>query len=109
MATTLPPAVEGARKRTLTLTWKDTDDVAVDLTGATITGKLKNMNTGVIASMDGVLALVTAASGIFSWAFGVVDVGTVGFFKVQFIATYADTLKNKTFVADWEVRDALDV
>jgi hypothetical protein len=108
-AITLPAAIEGARKRSLTITWKDTDDVAIDLTGATITGKIKNMSTGVTASIDGTLALVTAASGIFSWTFGAVDVGTVGFFKVQFIATYAGALTNKTFIADWEVKDALDV
>ena len=34
----LANAVQHARKRAQTITWKDEDDAAIDLTGATITG-----------------------------------------------------------------------
>lgn len=109
MITTLPAAVEGSRKRAMTITWTDTANVAVDLTAATITGKIKSLQLGTTRSIDGALALVTASSGIFSWTFGAVDVGEVGKFKVQFIATYAGPSTNRNFIADWSVEDALDI
>ena len=104
----LSDAVEGASYIAQQITWTDEDGTVVDLTGATITGKLKNLETGAVTSIDGTLALVTAASGIFSWAYGAADVGTVGQFQAQFIATYGG-LSEKTLVEPWRVHDALDV
>lgn len=105
---TLPPTVIGDRKRTLTITWKDVDEVAVDLTGATITGEIKNMATGVETAITGTLALVTAASGIFSWARSAADVATVGDYLVRFVATYSGPLDTKSFAAYWRVKDEFE-
>ena len=108
MAVILPPRVKGSRKRTLTITWLDTNGEIVDLSGATITGDLQNLTAGTAATaITGTLALVTAASGIFSWAMSAADVGTLGAYKVQFKATYSDTLCEKTLVANWEVVESL--
>lgn len=106
--TTLPPVVGGDRKRSLTLTWTDEDDVAVDLTGATITGEFKNMVTAAETAITGTLAIVTAASGIFSWARSAADVATAGVYLVRFVATYSDTLTTKSFAAYWVVKGEFD-
>lgn len=105
----LANAVEGARHTAQQITWQDENGTAVNLTGATITGYKKANSDGTITALDGTLTLVTAASGVFSWAYGAVDVGTVGKYKVQFIATYSDTTKDKTLHHDWEVVDGYDV
>ena len=72
----LAPAIQYARKRTQTITWKDDDGAAIDLTGATITGIIER--AGVQTAITGTLSLVTAASGIFSWAFSAADVAQAG-------------------------------
>jgi len=105
---TLPPIVVGDRKRTMTITWTDTNEVAVDLTGATITGEIKNMSTSAETSISGTLALVTAASGIFSWARSAADVATVGDYLVRFVATYTGPLDTKSFAAYWRVKDEFE-
>lgn len=102
----LANAIKGARHTAQRITWTDDDGTAVNLTGATLTGKIKHR--GVTRAIDGSLALVTAASGIFDWTYGATDVGTVGAMKVQIIATYGDSSKDKTYISDWKVEDALD-
>lgn len=103
----LAKAVKGARHTAQTITWKRDDGTAVNLTGATLTGRLKNQATEVTTAIDGTLALVTPASGIFRWTYGANDVGTAGTFEVQFTATYADTLKDISYVAQWLVEPVI--
>ena len=105
----LANAVEASRHTAQSITWSDENGTAVDLTGATITGRTKNNKTGTVTTIDGTLALVTASSGIFSWTYGAVDVGTVGKYTVQFIATFADTTNERSKAYEWEVLDAFDV
>ena len=106
----LSKAIQGSNHTVQQITWKDERGNAVDLTGATITGKKHPHNdASSVVAVDGTLALVTATSGIFSWAYGSVDVGTAGSFVVQFIATFADTTKEKSFKEEFKVEDALDV
>jgi len=59
--------------------------------------------------IDGTLALVTAASGIFSWTYGANDVGTAGEADVQIVATFADTTKDISYIGAWYVHDILSV
>lgn len=110
MANTLPPVVVGDRKRSYVITWTDDANppVAVDLTGATLTGEYKNMVTGTETAITGTLALVTAASGIFSWARSAADVATAGVYRVRFVATYSGPLDTKSFAVDWLVKDEFD-
>ena len=103
----LANAVEAARHTVQTITWTDDDGTGVNLTGATLTGKIRQ--GGAVRSIDGTLALVTAASGIFSWTYGALDVGTVGEAEVQFIATFSDTTKDKSYIESWLIHDALDL
>lgn len=104
----LAKAIKGARHTAQQITWRDDDGTAVNLTGATLTGKIRPTDTGTVRDIDGTLALVTAASGIFNWTYGANDVGTAGMMDVQIIATFADTTKDKSYITRWEVKDSLD-
>jgi hypothetical protein len=100
-------AVQHARKRSLTITWKDEDGAAVNLTGATLTGIIER--DGVQTSITGTLALVTAASGIFSWTFSAADVGQAGNWFAQFRAKYAaDSLSEISYRTQFKVAAAFD-
>ena len=56
----LANAVQHARKRAQTITWKDEDDAAIDLTGATITGIIER--AGVQTAITGALALAACSA-----------------------------------------------
>ncbi len=104
----LADAVQGAKRPSQQITWTDEDGNALDLSGATITGRIRDETTGIARDIDGTLAIVTAASGIFSWDYGTQDVGTAGTFAVQFIATYgSNPTPAKSFTSSWIVRDII--
>lgn len=103
----LASAVEGATHTPQRITWTDSDGDAVNLTGATLTGRLYNIDLGTTANIAGDLDLVTAASGIFDWAYDAADVESAGTYLVQFTATYADTTLERTLQAEWTVEPAL--
>ena len=103
----LAPAVQYARKRLQTITWKDDDGNAIDLTGATITGIIER--AGVQTAITGTFALVTATSGIFSWTFSAADVAQAGTFFVQFRAKYSSDNKSEiSYRTQWRVLPAFD-
>jgi len=103
----LAHGVVGARHSAQQITWLKNDGSVYDLTGATITARIRDMRTGISRAADGAFALVTAASGIFSWTYGANDVASAGTFKVQFIATYSGSQNDKTYTANWSVEEAL--
>lgn len=103
----LADAIQNARYAAQQITWTDADGNGVDLTGATVTGFIQDAN-GRIQAIDGTLALVTAASGIFSWTYGSNDVATPGDYLVQFVATYGGGQTDKTLLYEWQVYEALD-
>jgi hypothetical protein len=104
----LADAVQGARHIAQQITWQDSAGDAIDLTDATITGKIRD-GTKTVRDIDGSLDITDATSGVFTWTYGADDVGTAGGHEVQFIATYTDTTKDKTFITSWLVREALDL
>jgi hypothetical protein len=103
----LAKGVAGARHSAQQITWKKDDGAAYDLTGATITARIRDKVNGETRNADGTFALVTAASGIFSWSYGALDVARPGKFEVQFIASYGDGKSDKTYLADWDVEQGL--
>lgn len=107
MASLLPPAIEGDRQRAYTIAWTDDDGVAIPSAGQTLTGKIHSLQLNTTRDIDGVLAF--PSDGVITWARGVNDVAEVGFFQVQIVSTGATGLKTKTYVTDWEVKNALDV
>lgn len=103
----LPPATQGARNTPALITWVDTDGTPKDLSGATITGRIENRVDGVDRAADGSFALVDAANGVFSWTYGVLDVGTPGNFFVQFKATFGGSAYDISHREEWDVYVAI--
>jgi len=98
----LASAVQYARKRVQTITWKDDANNAIDLTGATLIGIIER--AGVQSLITGTLTLVTAASGIFSWTYSAADVATAGAYLVQFRAKYTSAGTSEiTYRTAWRV------
>jgi hypothetical protein len=106
----LPTWVQGSRHTGLRLRWVRRDGTYPDLTGTTITGKLRSSAAGSSSvAMTGTLAPDTneAAAGWFVYAPSAADVGTAGTYEVQFTATYADTKPDLTFRTEWVIEAAL--
>jgi hypothetical protein len=104
----LPDAVQGGKRPSPLITWLDNDGVAVDLSGATITARIQDANTGTARDADGTFTITNAAGGVFRWDLGTTDVGTAGTYKVQFVAVFgAAPTPAKTFLARWRVLTAI--
>lgn len=104
----LASAVQNALRPTQRITWTDDNGTALDLTGATITGKIRNETTKVVRSIAGSLPIVTAASGIFDWIYAAGDVVDAGSFEVQFTASYGSPPSPaRNIVTKWHVYEAL--
>ena len=102
----LEHANQGARHTVQRITWTRDDAIAQNLTGATLTGTIwpdPDIAPGASRAIDGTLVLVTAASGIFDWTYGAIDIRDSGHFKVQFKATYADLSYDLSDPETWEV------
>ncbi len=111
----LPTVIEGSNHRPLELTWDLVDQKGafvkvLNLTGATLSAYIKEANsTDPPAPVSGTLNVVSAVDGTFTWQFGASDIATRGTYEVQFIATFADTTKDRSFKETFIVEDALDV
>lgn len=104
----LSSAVQGAKRPSQTVTLTDTDGTAVDLTGATITARLRNVASGAEANSDGSFVVTNAAGGVFRWDYGTTDVATAGRFQVQFNLAYSSGVTPmRTFVESWTVYEAI--
>ena len=105
----LANAIQNAKRPSQVITWTRADGTAENLSGATITGFIKNA-AGTVRAIDGTLTVTTAASGIFTWAYGDNDVGTSGTFTVQFNASFSsEPTPAKTIESSWYVSTALSV
>ncbi len=105
----LAHAIEGGTRPSQVVTWTRDDSTPEDLSGATLTGTIKN-SLGVVRAIAGTLTVTTAASGIFTWAYHAADVATAGKCRVQFTATFGTTpTPAKTVIADWVVLPAQTV
>lgn len=99
----LPTVVAGGLRPALTIRWLLGDDGgALDLTGATLTGTIKN-KAGVTRSIAGSLSVTDPVNGWLSWAVTAADV-VEGRYKVQLTATFpTGPSPAKTFETDWVV------
>jgi hypothetical protein len=102
----LANAVAGSIRPAQAITWTDSDGDPFDLTGATITGKLRNAD-GVVRNIAGSLVLSDAENGVFTWTYHTEDVVS-GRYEVQFTATYGSGLTPaRTIVTEWLVYEAI--
>jgi hypothetical protein len=100
----LAKAVEGATRPSQAITWAQADGAAMDLTGATLTGRIKNLASGAARNVAGTLSVTDAAAGEFTWAYHADDVAEAGKFEVQFTAAYGVAPSPaRTFRESWIV------
>lgn len=84
------------------------DGAALDLSGATLTGKIALHGRGTPQAIAGTLSLIDAVNGVFRWDFDAADVATSGTHEVEFTATFGSGKSPaKTFLTAWKVNAAL--
>lgn len=98
----LNDALQGAIHTGQSITWTRDDGTPQDLSGATLSGTIQSVRTGASVAIAGTLAIVTAASGIFTWAYAAADVAAAGEYLVQFSASYSGALDTSRAYA-WRV------
>ena len=103
----LSNAVQGATHTAQRLTWVDGDGDPLNLTGATVTGRLLDLATGTARAITGTLQVLDGEAGLFSWDYGAADVATAGAFNVQFVATFGGGESDKTLAELWLVEAAI--
>ncbi len=103
----LASVVQNARKRSQTITWTDDGGTAINLTNAVLYGVMWDKDNAE-RSITGTLALVTAASGIFSWTYSAADVATAGTYYVQFGAKYSDGTYEISYRMQWHVYESFN-
>jgi hypothetical protein len=102
----LQSAIEGATHTGQTITWERSDGTAHDLTGATLSGTIRDRE-GTEWAIDGLLTITSPIEGQFTWAYGTGDVAAAGHYEVQFKATYGDGKFDLSFIETWRVEKAL--
>jgi hypothetical protein len=102
----LQSAIEGAQHTGQAITWLRSDDTPHDLTGATLTGTIRDTD-GTERAIDGLLTITSPTGGQFTWAYGTNDVAAAGHYEVQFKATYGDGKFDLSFIETWRVEKAL--
>ncbi len=105
----LANAVMGALRPSQQITWtREGVNAPEPLTGATLTGKLRNCDTGAIRAIAGTLTVTDGANGVFTWAYDAADVADAGLFDVQFTAAFGTSPSPaRTVVGKWTVEEAL--
>ena len=104
----LPDRVQGGLRPAQSITWQREDGTAEDLTGATITGYIRNRSTGTERAIAGTLSVTDGPAGTFRWDFAAADVADAGSFDVQFTATFsAGATPARTFISRWKVEESL--
>lgn len=104
----LADAVQGALRPSQEIVWADADGVAVDLTGATITGRIQSQTTGSKRDVVGALVVTSAAAGIFRWSYAAADVAEDGGFWVQFTASFSlGATPERSLMEEWNVQPSI--
>ena len=105
----LPPRVAGTLRPSLLITWVEDDSSdPVDLTGATLTGRIApRFGAGVNRDIVGTLTVEDGLTGEFVWDFAAEDV-VAGSYNVEFTADHpTGPTPGRTFSAAWDVAVAL--
>lgn len=89
----ISPLYVGERHKPLSVTWVDDSNVALDLTGATLSVRFGGVGTSASFAGTGVFSVTSPTGGLFTYTMSADDVATAGTWQLQFLATYADTTK----------------
>ena len=74
----------------LSVTLKDADGNAVDLTGATVVFNMNNEDDEQVIDR-GACTILVAASGTVKYSWSAADTATAGYYTAEFEVTYSDT------------------
>ncbi len=107
--TALATVARGSLRPGVTVTWTHADGTTPEvLTGATITGWIKDLSTDEVRAIQGTFTVTDAANGVFTWVLDPLDVATEGTYEVQFAASFASSpTPARTAVFTWEVAPSL--
>lgn len=84
----LGPIYKGQTRPSWVFTVHKSDGTALDITGATFTGTIRDRRSGTTVTLTvGSFSITTAASGIFTYAPVAADVAAVGSFIVEAVIT----------------------
>jgi hypothetical protein len=105
----LATVAQRSERPILQVVWTHADNTTGEnLTGATLSGYIKDLSTDATRPIAGTFAIVTAASGIFSWQPDPADVANAGAHQVQFEATFAgEPTPARTVVYAWEIAESI--
>lgn len=79
--------IVGATRPIWTVTVKNADGSAFDLTGYTLTGVMKDVASSLSVTLAGTFALTNASGGVFTYTPVAGDVDEPGVFEVTYTAT----------------------
>lgn len=99
-------AVQGEKGRVVTITaYKENSTEVQTLAGTTLSGIIESIPgpSYTVREISGVLTLLDAANGTFTWVWDETDTGIADKFLVQFIATQGSSIIYKSFPEPWEV------
>jgi hypothetical protein len=103
----LAQAIRDSLRPSQIITWTRGDGTAENLTGATLTGKIRDNVAGVVRDIAGTLTVTDGSAGVFAWAYHADDVADAGRFMVQFKATFGDNPSPaRTIASEWFVYEA---
>jgi hypothetical protein len=104
----LAPAIQGAKRPSQLITWTDETGAPLDLSGAVITARIRNLSTGQIRDSNGTFVIVSPLNGSFRWDYSTEDVAEAGTYEVQFTASFpSEPSPARTIVTRWSVLRSL--
>jgi len=106
----LSSQVQGTTRYSQLIVWyqSEKEGSIVDLTGASISGCLRDRRTGVIREITGNLVVTKPAEGQFRWDYSADDVSSAGTFIVQFTAVFPlEPNRARSKVVSWTVEPSL--
>lgn len=106
---TLATVAQYSERPRVTVLWTHADGTTGEvLTGATISGYIKDLSSNVTRPIAGTFAITNAAAGVFTWMPDPADVADVGAYQVQFEAVFgSEPTPARTIVYEWEVAESI--
>ena len=107
---TLAAVQQYSERPILLIVWTHADGTTGEnLTGATLSGYIKDMSTETSRPIAGTLTITApAANGVFTWQPDPADIANAGAHQVQFEAVFGEEPDPaRTIVYDWEIADSI--
>lgn len=107
---TLATVAQRSERPILSILWTHADgSTGENLTGATLSGYIKDTGTGASRPIAGTFAIVApATNGVFTWQPDPTDVANAGAHQVQFEAVFGtEPTPARTIVYDWEIAESI--